>query len=46
MRRKPRNQGKPSTYQAIAEFLNKEELLTYSGKQWSAPAMQGFLKRA
>jgi DNA invertase Pin-like site-specific DNA recombinase len=46
MRRKPRNQGKPSTYQSIAEFLNKEGLLTYSGKQWSAPAVQGFLKRA
>ena len=46
MRRKPRNQGRPSTYQAIADFLNKEGLLTYSGKQWSAQAVQGFLKRA
>jgi DNA invertase Pin-like site-specific DNA recombinase len=46
MRRKPRNQGRPSTYQAIADFLNREGLLTYSGKQWSAQAVQGFLKRA
>lgn len=46
MRRKPRNQGRPSTYQAIADFLNKEGLLTYNGKQWSAQAVQGFLKRA
>lgn len=46
MRRKPRNQGKPSTYQAIADCLNAEGMRPLRGGEWSAQLVRSFHSRA
>ena len=46
MRRKPRNQGRPSSYQAIADRLNAEGMRTLRGGEWSAQLVRSFHSRA
>ncbi len=36
MRRKPRNGGRPSSYQAIADHLNAAGMRPLKGGEWSA----------
>jgi DNA invertase Pin-like site-specific DNA recombinase len=45
MRRKPRNQGRPSSYQAIADCLNAEGLQPLRGGAWSAQLVRSFHSR-
>jgi DNA invertase Pin-like site-specific DNA recombinase len=46
MRRKPRNQGRPSSYQAIADRLNAEGMRPLRGGEWSAQLVRSFHSRA
>ena len=46
MRRKPRNQGRPSTYQAIADHLNAAGLQPLKGGEWSASLVHSFHRKA
>ena len=46
MRRKPRNQGRPSSYQAIADRLNAEGMPPLKGGEWSAQLVRAFHCRA
>ena len=46
MRRKPRNQSRPSSYQAIADRLNAEGMRPLRGGEWSAQLVRSFHSRA
>jgi site-specific DNA recombinase len=46
MRRKPRNGGRPCSYQAIADHLNAAEMRPLKGGEWSAQLVRAFHCRA
>jgi DNA invertase Pin-like site-specific DNA recombinase len=46
MRRKPRNGGRPQSYQAIADRLNAEGMPPLKGGEWSAQLVRAFHCRA
>ena len=46
MRRKTTKNKRPTTYQVIADYLNKEDIKTRSGKQWSASLVCNILRKS
>ncbi len=44
LRRKPRGKNR-MTYREVAEQLNKDGILTLTGKPWTGPTIQNFLQR-
>jgi len=42
MRRKPRNGARPQSYQAIADRLNAEGKVSFTGKAWIAQGVRDF----
>jgi DNA invertase Pin-like site-specific DNA recombinase len=45
MRRRPKNKGKPRTFQSIADQLNTEGIKTRQGKEWNAALIYNILKK-
>jgi len=46
MRRKTAKNKRPTTYQKIADYLNKKDIKTRSGKQWSASLVCNILRKS